>query len=123
MESTFTIMSIAFIAFGILQIILFFKLWAMTNDVREIKNKYLNEIMKIQENTIEIPTKRTTEITERQVAHDKNDLILKKSMLAKVGENQCLVFVIANSKFEIWEKETWENTITEDNEDLFELIR
>lgn len=29
--------------FGILQIILFIKLWIMTNDIRKIKNKYLGE--------------------------------------------------------------------------------
>lgn len=35
-----TLFSIILIVCGILQIILFFKLWEMTNDVREIK-KYL----------------------------------------------------------------------------------
>jgi hypothetical protein len=30
------------IVFGILQIILFFKIWVMTDDVRDIKNKYLS---------------------------------------------------------------------------------
>lgn len=35
--------------FGILQIILFIKLWIMTNDIREIKNKYLgNGIVEVQ---------------------------------------------------------------------------
>lgn len=29
------------VVFGILQLILFFKLWGMTNDIKEIKNKYL----------------------------------------------------------------------------------
>ena len=28
--------------FGILQLILFFKVWGMTNDIREIKEKYLS---------------------------------------------------------------------------------
>lgn len=37
---TFT--GLVMIVFGILQIILFFKLWGMTNDIRDIKNKYLN---------------------------------------------------------------------------------
>ena len=32
------LVSIIIIVFGILQIILFFKIWGMTNDVREIKN-------------------------------------------------------------------------------------
>lgn len=37
-----TFVSIIVIVFGILQIILFFKVWAMTNDVRSIKGKMSN---------------------------------------------------------------------------------
>lgn len=33
-------LSIVFLVFGVLQIILFFKLWGMTNDVRSLKDKY-----------------------------------------------------------------------------------
>lgn len=44
---TFT--GIIIIVFGVLQIILFFKLWIMTNDIRKIKNKYLgDEVVEIQ---------------------------------------------------------------------------
>ena len=39
MEDLMTFTGIVMIAFGILQIILFFKIWAMTNNVREIKGK------------------------------------------------------------------------------------
>ena len=35
------ILLIILIIFGVLQIILFFKLWGMTNDIKEIKNKYI----------------------------------------------------------------------------------
>lgn len=38
MEDIFVFASIVAIILGILQIILFFKLWGMTNDVREMKN-------------------------------------------------------------------------------------
>lgn len=38
METTLNIVSIIIIVFGILQIILFFKIWGMTNNVSEIKN-------------------------------------------------------------------------------------
>lgn len=31
------------IVFGVLQIILFFKMWGMTNDIREMRNKYLKD--------------------------------------------------------------------------------
>ena len=34
------ITNIIIITFGILQIILFFKIWGMTNDIKQIKNKY-----------------------------------------------------------------------------------
>lgn len=34
-------MGIIVSVFGILQIILFFKLWGMTNDIKKIKNKYV----------------------------------------------------------------------------------
>lgn len=37
METTLNIVSIIIIVFGILQIILFFKIWGMTNDISEIK--------------------------------------------------------------------------------------
>lgn len=37
------ITSIILIVFAILQIILFFKIWGMTNDISTIKEKYLSE--------------------------------------------------------------------------------
>lgn len=38
MENILLVTSIIIIVFGALQIILFFKVWGMTNDVRKIKN-------------------------------------------------------------------------------------
>lgn len=35
------ILAIILVIFGVLQIILFFKLWGMTSDIRAIKNKYV----------------------------------------------------------------------------------
>lgn len=35
------LVTIIIVVFGVLQIILFFKLWGMTDDIRAIKNKYL----------------------------------------------------------------------------------
>lgn len=43
MEGMLTFTGIIIIVFGILQIILFFKIWGMTDDIREIRNKYLND--------------------------------------------------------------------------------
>lgn len=39
MEGMLNFISIIFIVFGILQIILFFKMWGMTNDVNKINSK------------------------------------------------------------------------------------
>lgn len=44
MEGMFSIVGITIIVFGILQIILFFKIWGMTDDIRAIKNKYINNV-------------------------------------------------------------------------------
>ncbi len=39
MEGMFTFVGIIIIVFGVLQIILFFKMWGMTNDVKKMKNE------------------------------------------------------------------------------------
>ena len=36
-------LTIILLVFGVLQIILFFKVWGMTNDIKEIRNKYLKD--------------------------------------------------------------------------------
>ena len=36
-------LTIILLIFGLLQIILFFKEWGMTNDIKEIRNKYLKD--------------------------------------------------------------------------------
>lgn len=36
-------LTIILLIFGVLQIILFFKVWGMTNDIKEIRNKYLKD--------------------------------------------------------------------------------
>lgn len=47
-EYMYIVVAVGFI-FGILQIILFVKLWIMTDDIRKIKNKYLgNEVIEVQ---------------------------------------------------------------------------
>lgn len=60
MESLFSFAGIIVIVFGFLQIILFFKLWGMTNDIKEIKNKYLESFSKNIEN--KLTTKNNSEV-------------------------------------------------------------
>lgn len=47
------LLAIVGIVFAVLQIILFFKLWGMTNDIREIKNKYLSLNKEVENRHIE----------------------------------------------------------------------
>lgn len=42
MEEFMMFFSVILVAFGILQIILFFKIWGMTNDVKELKNEFMS---------------------------------------------------------------------------------
>ena len=37
-------LTIVLLVFGVLQIVLFFKIWGMTNDIREMRNKYLKDV-------------------------------------------------------------------------------
>lgn len=41
MEGMLTFVSIVVIVFGVLQIILFFKVWGMANDVKKMKNEFV----------------------------------------------------------------------------------
>jgi hypothetical protein len=41
MEGTITLISVVLVIWGILEIILFFKIWGMTNDVEKLKNKLI----------------------------------------------------------------------------------
>ena len=43
MEGITLLVSIILIVFGVLQIILFFKLWGMTNDMRQLKEHFVPE--------------------------------------------------------------------------------
>lgn len=51
-------LTIILLIFGVLQIILFFKVWGMTNDIKEIRNKYLkdeDEKRRQKQNTTQLP--------------------------------------------------------------------
>lgn len=51
MEGITLLVSIILIVFGVLQIILFFKLWGMTNDVRKIKERITPKDDNLDEST------------------------------------------------------------------------
>lgn len=59
METINALVLIIIIVFGILQIILFFKIWGMTDDIREMKNKYMNDrYSRTIEGSVEIKEKQ-----------------------------------------------------------------
>lgn len=68
METVSIVVAIIIIVFGILQIVLFFKLWGMANDIRTMKDKYMSDMHKI---TIE----DNIEIDEETSKHDNNPII------------------------------------------------
>ena len=54
-------LTIVLLIFGVLQIILFFKVWGMTNDIKEIRNKYLkDEDEKRREKVVYDPTPKVS---------------------------------------------------------------
>lgn len=76
-------LSVIFLIFGILQIILFFKMWGMTNDVRKIKKKLLaSENDEISEpsnqfdNTINDWESKKDEITKSSTPFQIGELVV-----------------------------------------------
>lgn len=82
METALNFVSIIIIIFGILQIILFFKLWGMTNDIREMKNKYMDDQYKRTiEGSVEVRDKRPIQPLEKDIKKEispKSELLIKK---------------------------------------------
>ena len=75
-----TFMGILMIAWGVLEIILFFKIWGMTNDIRALKNDHFKQT--------------NTEVTTSQLINDiKKNLLLgdidkvKKGLLMKFADD------------------------------------
>lgn len=74
METTLNLVSIIIIVFGILQIMLFFKLWGMTNDISEIK-----DVMKLfLKNNIQNKTKESESIISDNSAQKTESQITPK---------------------------------------------
>jgi hypothetical protein len=117
MESLLDFLGIIFIVFGILQIILFFKLWGMTNDIRDIKDKYMRE------GVVQNPTKSAAENpTDGKVQVENNMLVieLKTGRQMRVGEQledgryKCYVNDICVGDFdssEFMESNKWMNEV------------
>lgn len=96
------IIYIVMLIFGILQIILFFKIWGMTNDVKELKNLYsergkelsssidkLSKVMKDlnlpKDNKQEVKTKTPVTVEKEEIVQEKVIPVEKK--LPLIDEN------------------------------------
>ncbi len=82
MENFFSFAGIIMIIFGILQIILFFKLWGMTNDIKAIKNKYL-EYATNESSTIKVSQPKETEIENKKPER----IVTPKFIETQIGED------------------------------------
>lgn len=109
METTLNIVSIIIIVFGILQIILFFKIWGMTNNVSEIKNmmelKIRNEFQNRKTpsvphstNPIEVNREWNNNITEE----DKNKA---KDIIPSLHKNEVIIKLIKSNKIIVYNEE------------------
>lgn len=78
MEGITLFVSIVIIVFGVLQFILFFKIWGMTNNIKELKNLYsenskslLSSIDKLISASKNVSPKEETTIIKKAVPEEK----------------------------------------------------
>lgn len=100
METIDPILGIILIVFGILNLILFFKLWGMTNDVRELKNHFIpKQEFSISENST----------TEEGWAEDATDQEKKEAnkLFYRLESGHVIAKVLSNNRMEIWSETFW----------------
>ncbi len=97
---------------SLLQIILFFKLWSMTNDVREIKNSL-----------IKTPVKNCVTVNENINGWAANISEIEKMeampLISKLKPDQVIAKVASKKDMEIWSTKFWES---EQNNPDYKLI-
>ena len=88
METTATIINITLIVMGVLQIILFFKIWGMTNDVKDLRNKIDSRDLTMEQLAKKIiELKFTGKIEEAKKLLDENlkDDVFNKVLVKEVS--------------------------------------
>nr|DAQ83203.1 MAG TPA: hypothetical protein [Caudoviricetes sp.] len=85
MEGMTLFVSIVIIVFGILQIILFFKLWGMTNNIKELKKNY-----KENSNSLLLSIERLTSTVKNEIPKQEQ-AIVKKEIIKDKKENTVCV--------------------------------
>ena len=93
MESIPTFISIIFIVFGILQIILFFKMWGMTNNVSRITR--LLESKELPNNTLNNAENKTDDI----LSDTYSDIAVGRVVIRQSDGRKMVVDSIENGKY------------------------
>lgn len=101
METIDPLLGIALVIFGILNFILFFKLWGMTNDVRALKSHF------VQEEKTTISENVTTDDGWAEDATDKEKIDASK-LFYRLEAGHVVAKVISKKKMEIWTAKFWE---------------
>lgn len=114
------LLSIILLVFGILQVILFFKIWGMTNDIAEMnarfkaicpteEEKKINALMEKQKLTDSVNAKAINDITERWGKDlTESEINQAKSLIGKIYANELIVKDLKKETVFVWDKETWE---------------
>lgn len=97
MEGLMTFTGIVMIAFGILQIILFFKVWGMTNNVKRLTDKFCNGSHENHnlENSIESPSFSTADNT----SDDDAEIFIGDTVIRREDGREMVVDRIVYGKY------------------------
>lgn len=98
MESMLSFISIIFIVFGILQIILFFKIWGMTNDVSKITRILESKAFNFQESHMNDSQEKVEQPTHQEMELS-NDINIGSRVIRLSDEKTMIVDSIENGKF------------------------
>lgn len=97
MEGMFSFVGVIIIVFGVLQIILFFKLWGMTNNVSEMKNMmeiFLRKDFQHKDNLDESTPSNITDNTEFDKEYfPSNTKFSKGDIVLYIPENTKLIVI------------------------------
>ncbi len=97
---------------SLLQIILFFKLWSMTNDVREIKNSLVKTSIK---NSVTV----NANFNGWAANISETEKMEATPLICQLKPNQVIAKVASKKEMEIWSTKFWES---EQNNPNYKLI-
>lgn len=87
METLFTIIVVAIFVFGILEIILFFKVWGMTNNISKIKSFLFNNTLENNTKTIAEEVSSLKQSLPHQSHYEKYKFAILKGDKASAKEH------------------------------------